>query len=67
MLDPFAGSASTLLAARMSARQYLGMEIEPHMHEIAVRRMQAFEGRLASILEGGRAPANQDAALALAA
>lgn len=58
VLDPFAGSASTLLAARMSARQYIGMEIEAHMHQIAVRRMQAFEGRLAGLCDQRPSAAN---------
>jgi len=49
VLDPFAGSASTPLAARAAARQYIGIEIEPHMHQVATRRMRAYEERLASM------------------
>ena len=58
VLDPFAGSASTALAARASGRQYLGMEIEPHMHEIATRRMEAYENRLARVFDPSLVAAN---------
>jgi site-specific DNA-methyltransferase (adenine-specific) len=61
VMDPFSGSASTLLAARASGRQYLGMEIEAHMHQIATRRMQTYEGRLAGIADMARLAANSPA------
>jgi site-specific DNA-methyltransferase (adenine-specific) len=59
VMDPFCGSASTLVAARASGRQYLGMELEAHMHQIATRRMQAYETRQAAIVDTQRAAANQ--------
>ena len=44
VLDPFMGSGSTLLAASRCNRRGLGIEIDPHYCEIAVRRI-ADEGR----------------------
>lgn len=39
VLDPFAGSGSTLLAARMLGRPYLGMELDTGYHAIANERL----------------------------
>jgi DNA modification methylase len=39
VLDPFAGSGSTLLAARMSGRNYLGIELDATYHSIASERL----------------------------
>jgi DNA modification methylase len=39
VLDPFAGSGSSLLAARMLGRRYLGIELDPGYHAIARRRL----------------------------
>ena len=50
VLDPFAGSGSTCLAARMVGRNYLGMEIDPAFHEASCRRLASFMSRLASIV-----------------
>ena len=58
VMDPFCGSASTLVAARASGRDYLGMELEDHMHQIATRRMLAYESRQAAIVDTQRAAAN---------
>jgi len=41
VLDPFCGSASTLLAAKSLGRSYLGMELDPKYHAIASRRLEA--------------------------
>jgi adenine-specific DNA-methyltransferase len=40
VLDPFAGSGSTLLAARTLGRSYYGIELDPKYHAIASRRME---------------------------
>ena len=47
VLDPFAGSGSTLLAARSLGRQFLGVELDPHFHDIASRRLLGYSQRLA--------------------
>ena len=40
VLDPFCGSASTLLAAKSLGRSYLGIELDPKYHAIASRRLE---------------------------
>ena len=39
VLDPFAGSGSILLAAKMLGRNYIGMELDAKYHAIAERRL----------------------------
>jgi DNA modification methylase len=41
ILDPFAGSGTTLLAALEEGRQAIGIEIDPEYHAIARRRIRA--------------------------
>lgn len=43
VLDPFAGSASTGVAALMEGRSFIGFEMSPEYHRIAVERMSAHE------------------------
>jgi adenine-specific DNA-methyltransferase len=41
VLDPFAGSGSTLAAAKTSGRRYLGIELDAKYHAIASHRLAA--------------------------
>ncbi len=47
VLDPFAGSGSTLEAARLLGRKWLGIEIEPSYFQIASQRMTPEANRAA--------------------
>jgi len=40
ILDPFAGSGSTAVAALAQGRQFIGCEIDPHYFRVAVERVQ---------------------------
>jgi site-specific DNA-methyltransferase (adenine-specific) len=40
VLDPFSGSGSSLLAARMLKRDYIGIELDARYHAIAMRRLE---------------------------
>jgi DNA modification methylase len=40
VLDPFAGSGSSLLAARISGRSYIGIELNSGYHAIACNRLR---------------------------
>jgi DNA modification methylase len=40
VLDPFTGSGSSLLAAKMLGRNYLGIELDASYHDIASRRLE---------------------------
>ena len=47
VLDPFAGSGSTLIAAEKTGRQARCIEYEPKYCDVIVRRWQAYTGKVA--------------------
>ena len=49
VLDAFAGSGSTILAAEKTGRQGRGIEIDPHYVDVAIRRWQSFTGKQARL------------------
>lgn len=50
VLDPFAGSGSTLIAAHKLGRQWIGIEIRKDYVEIAQHRLTALDQKLTSFL-----------------
>jgi DNA modification methylase len=53
ILDPFAGSGSTLIACEKAGRQARLIELDPRYCDVIIRRWQEWTGEQAT-LEGGR-------------
>jgi DNA modification methylase len=53
VLDPFAGSGSTLIAAERTGRQARALEIDPHYVDVAVKRWERFTGKIAVLAASG--------------
>ncbi len=53
VLDPFAGSGSTVIAAERTGRQAFGLEIDPNYVDVAVKRWQKFTGKVATLASSG--------------
>jgi DNA modification methylase len=47
VLDPFAGSGSTCVAARRTGRDYIGIELDPAHHQTASKRLIAEDAKAA--------------------
>jgi hypothetical protein len=52
--EPFSGSGTTIIAAEMTGRACLAIEIAPAYVDVAVRRWQAFTGLTATLEADGR-------------
>ena len=54
VLDPFCGTATTCIAAKLLNRNYIGIEINPEYHEIALARMNAIneikQGKISKVV-----------------
>ena len=48
VLDPFAGSGSTCVAAQRTGRQYIGIELDAVHHQTAIARLAATDERRAA-------------------
>jgi DNA modification methylase len=53
--EPFMGSGTTLIAAEMTGRVCLGLELNPAYVDVAVTRWQDFTGEVAVLESTGQA------------
>ena len=51
LYDPFLGSGTSLVAAEISHRRCLGMEIEPAIVQVVIERWQAITGERAELVD----------------
>jgi DNA modification methylase len=49
VLDPFAGSGSTLIAAEKTGRRAYLLEVDPVYSDIIIRRFEAYTGKTARL------------------
>ena len=59
ILDPFAGSGSTLIACQQLGRTCYCLEIEPKYCDVIVKRWETYTGEKARLIRGGQAPATE--------
>jgi DNA modification methylase len=52
--EPFSGSGTTIIAAEMTGRQCLAIELAPEYVDVAVKRWQAFTGKEATLESTGQ-------------
>jgi len=52
VLDSFAGSGTTLVAAAMTGRRSYGVELDPHYCDVVIRRVQEASGYVARLENG---------------
>lgn len=55
VLDPFAGSGTTLIAAQMTGRVARLIEFDPHYCDTIIRRFEAFTGKSVFLADTGQA------------
>jgi DNA modification methylase len=55
VLDPFAGSGTTMIACEKAGRQARLIELEPRYCDVAIRRWQEYTGDFARHADSGRA------------
>jgi DNA modification methylase len=54
ILDPFAGSGSTLIACEKAGRQARLIELDPKYVDVTIRRWQEWTGKVAALEDDGR-------------
>ena len=62
VLDNFAGSGTTIIAAERTGRVGYAMEVDPHYVDVAIRRWQILTGETARHAATGRSFAEVEAA-----
>ncbi|MGE3708526.1 MAG: site-specific DNA-methyltransferase [Hyphomicrobiaceae bacterium] len=67
VLDPFAGSGTTIIAAEKTNRRAAAIELDPVYVDTIVRRWQAFTGKQATCAQSGMTFAECEASLAAVA
>ena len=50
VVDPFAGTGTTIIACDMLARHGIGVEFEPYFCQIARRRVAAWDQRVSRVM-----------------
>jgi DNA modification methylase len=53
ILDPFCGSGTILIAAEKTGRRARAIELDPGYVDVAIRRWQAYTGKVATLLPMG--------------
>jgi DNA modification methylase len=53
ILDPFCGSGTILIAAEKTGRRARAVELDPGYVDVAIRRWQAYTGKVATLLPMG--------------
>jgi site-specific DNA-methyltransferase (adenine-specific) len=46
ILDPFSGTGTTCIGAMMLNRDFIGMEIDPKYHQIALQRLEHYRQKM---------------------
>jgi DNA modification methylase len=53
--EPFSGSGTTIIAGEITGQRVCAIEISPAYIDVAVRRWEAFSGKVATLEGDGRA------------